>query len=65
MRAFALSYCILLCLIWGLSLKDCSFLKRNKGGVALGERRDGGLGGVEGRETVVWIYCMREESIFS
>jgi hypothetical protein len=40
---------------------SCSFLQGNEGGVDL----EGGLGRVEGGETVVGMCCMREESIFN
>lgn len=42
--------------------------KKENGGVIvdMGEREGGEeLGGVEKGETVFWMYCMREESIFS
>lgn len=42
-------------------LGACSFLKGSRGGVDLGEGK-GELGGVEGVETMVLLYCMREES---
>ena len=45
-------------------LESYSFLMRNRKGVNLegsGEK----VGGVEGQETVLRIYCMRKESIFN
>lgn len=65
MMAFVLSYfCFVLsCFVmFGCYLLEaCSFLKRSQGGADL--RRRGGLwalGGVEGGETMVGNYCMRE-----
>lgn len=59
MRACASSYCNMICYVWLLSLKACSFLKSNGGEVDLGE---GGLGlgvevgtGGEERETAVGL----------
>ena len=42
-------------------LEACSFLMRDRKGVDL-DGRDGGeeLGGVEGEETVICVYCMRK-----
>ena len=46
--------------------KTCSFLKGNRGPVDLGEKGgEQGVGGEEGGEAVVRMYCMREESIFN
>jgi hypothetical protein len=46
------------CCLW----RPAFFLKGNGLGVHLGKVE---LGGVEGKETVVSMYCMREESIFN
>ena len=46
--------------VWGA----CSFLSGNGRRVDLGEREYGKLR-VKGRETVVDMYCMREECIFN
>jgi len=61
-KDFALSYCILFCPVLLLSLEGLLFSEEETKRVDL---RDGGrgLGGVEGRKTMVRIYCMSEESI--
>jgi len=46
-------------------LENCFFLKRNREGVDLGEREIGGIGGVEGGETLIGVYCIQEECIFN
>lgn len=61
MRAFAQSYCILLCCIQFISLDACFsflfFLKGNREVVDLGRE----LEGEEEGEYVVGIYCVRED----
>lgn len=66
-RSFVLSYCILFCCVWLLSLGGLFFSEGKWGWeVNLGERESvGELGGVERRETLVGIYYIREKSIFS
>jgi hypothetical protein len=55
---FALSYYILFCYV----LEACSFPTRDRKGVDLDGRGHGEkLGGVERRETVIRIYCMKKE----
>ena len=46
-------------------LEACSFLMRDGKGEYLEKREMGVLGGVEGGETIIRIYCMRKESIFN
>lgn len=62
-RAFALSYCVLFCPVWLSSLGGLLLSKEETEvrGVDLGGREE--LGGVERRETVVRIYCVRKEPI--
>jgi hypothetical protein len=61
MRTFALSYCFLFCSVRLFSLGGfLLFFERNDQGV---DGRE--LGGVGGGETVVTVYCMREESTFN
>lgn len=65
-ECFHLVCCILFCHIWLLSLRDHSSLKGNGEGMDLQENGGGGhLGGLEGGETVVEIYCLREKSVFN
>lgn len=57
------SYYILFCYD---PLEACSLLMRRKKGSGSGWEGSGEkLGGVEGGETVIGIYCMRKESIFN
>lgn len=47
-------------------LEACSFLTRDRKGVDWDGRGGGeGLGGVEGGETIIRIYYVRNESIFN
>ena len=47
-------------------LEACSFLMRRKKGSGSGWEGSGEeLGGVEGGETIIGIYCMKKESIFN
>lgn len=67
MRCFVLFYFVVSSLIlFGYSLlKASSFLKGNREGMDLekmGKKRK--LGRMKGGKTMVWIYCMRKESIF-
>lgn len=64
MRTFASSYCILFCRIWLLSLGGLLFPegRQRESGLVKGEMDWGGWGGaMEGGESVVWMYCMRED----
>lgn len=70
MRAFALFYYILLFFPIQLSSLVDMFFSNRKGGEInlqkkLGLRGQSYLERVEARETVVWIYYMREEFIFN
>lgn len=67
MRTFVLSLCIYLLSGWPFSLGGLHiFSRRNRGGVDLmelgGMRR---VGGMEGEEIVIRIYCMTGESTFN
>ena len=50
-------------------MESHSFLKRKREGIDLGERERereiGGLGGVEGKETLIGVYWIRKEYIFN
>lgn len=47
-------------------LEACSSLMGDGGDVDLGKRGNGGgMGGVEGRDSVVGMYCMIEKIMFS
>jgi hypothetical protein len=47
-------------------LEACSFLKEDERGMKKGEKAGRGyLGGVDGEEIIVVLYCRKEESIFS
>lgn len=63
-EGFILSYCILFCLVWLLSLGSLLFSEKEMEG-----NGSGGEGRLEevrgGRGTMFGIYCMREDSIFS
>lgn len=52
-------------LVWLSSLEGLLFLKRKRRINKAGDWGGGELRGVEGEETVVGVYCMTEESIFS
>lgn len=62
MRVLALP-CILFCCVSLLSLGALLFLMGDGGRVNPEKRGSEGTGGVEGEETVVKMYCIREESI--
>lgn len=63
MKVFALPFCLFVSCLAVFShclLGTCSFLK----GVDLEQRDAGGnLGGIQGRETVVEMYYVKEDSI--
>lgn len=63
MMHFVLSYCILFCQVWLLSLETCSFLK---GQGELTSRGEGDCGGA-GKSGVKrnWSGCVVQESIFN
>ena len=62
---FVLSYYILFCPVWLLSLSSLLFSKVRQKGSGSGGRGGGDkLGGIAGGKTVIGIYCMRKESIF-
>lgn len=64
MRIFVLSYWFLFCCVWLLSLVDLLLSERKQSGRGSGEwAGEGELGGLEGGNTVVRIYCMKEESV--
>lgn len=65
---FVLSYCILFCRVWLLSLTRRPFFskERQKGSGSRRERRYGGIFGKEQREAeLIGIHCLMKESIFS
>lgn len=70
-RAFALSYCVLFSCIWLFGCLELFwspahiFFWKGKGGRGISEEGEVGmvLGWVGGGETVVSMYCTREESI--
>jgi hypothetical protein len=64
MRVFTLSNCIMYCLVWLLSLGELLFSegKWKRSGVGR-DGRWGKLRGMEGGETVVRMYYVREEFI--
>lgn len=47
-------------------LGACSFVMKDRKGDSLNRRERGeGVGGIEGRERVIKIHCMKEESILN
>ena len=68
-EGFVLSYCILfgcIVLFGGCLLETCSFLKKKQSKMHPWEKEgEGYLEGMEGGETVVRMYYMREEPIFN
>lgn len=64
MRASTLSYCIL-CHVWLLSLRGLLSSERKQRRCGSGDRRGMDLGGMDGGETMVGMFCMREESVFN
>lgn len=64
-EGFCLVFFHLVCCDWLLSLGCLFFFEGKQMRVDLREREGGReLGGVAGRETIVRMHCMREESIF-
>lgn len=61
-RWYVESYCNLLCHIWLLSLEGLLFSQTEEW-LCLRKEIGWGFGKVEGRETVVWRHCMRENKI--
>jgi hypothetical protein len=63
-RVCAWSYCIL-CHVWPKSLEAWLFSKARRGWRSRsgGKERWGELGGLEGGEAVVGMYCVREKKI--
>lgn len=56
------------CPVWLLSLLSLLFSEQEQTGSGFGEERRlevGSLGGEEGKEIVVGMCCIREESIFN
>lgn len=63
MKVCTLPYCILLCCVWWITLGGLFFSEekwRIIGPVGKGAKGGGGLGELEGRETGVRMYYMRE-----
>lgn len=59
MSSLIASYCAVLCCYPG---RPALFLKCNGAGVDLGKMEvDGKLGGVEGGEDILGVYCIRDE----
>jgi hypothetical protein len=64
MRAFSLSLCTLFSSAWLSSLGGLLLFQEDTQGADLQERGGRRELGVKGGQTVVGMYCMREESIF-
>lgn len=62
-RAFTLPHCVILSCLAVISWRPAFFWGRNRRGVGLGKRELGRQ--LEGVDTVVRIYCLREDSIFN
>lgn len=58
MKVCTVSYCNLLCHVWLIFLRDIAFAEEEW---RKGSSRDRISKGVEGGETVVGMYCVREE----
>lgn len=66
MRAFTLSFCILFCHIWLLSLGGLLFSEAKERRTGSGEEwRLGEAGRGSGGETVVKTYCMPDGSVYN
>lgn len=63
-NTLALSYCILIFPIWLLSFGGLPFSGEEEEEWTLGRRDVGFLKGVEWRETVVGMYCIRKKTLF-